>query len=72
MIKHLMTANRRRVPVKYAVIAAGVAVVSVLAIETAGTALTHSYSGLGGKLTPATDGAAAVIPARAPGGSDLQ
>ncbi len=72
MIKHLMTANRRRVPVKYAVIAAGVAVISVLAIETAGTALTNSYSGLGGKLTPATDGAAAVIPARAPGGSDLQ
>ncbi len=72
MIKHLMTANRRRVPVKYAVIAAGVAVISVLAIETAGTALTNSYSGLGGKLTPTTDGAAAVIPARAPGGSDLQ
>ncbi len=72
MIKHLATANRRRVPVKYAVMAAGVAVVGVLAIETAGSALTTSYSGLGGRLTPATDGAAAVIPARAPSSSDLQ
>jgi Flp pilus assembly pilin Flp len=66
MIKHLLTVNRRRVPVKYAMIAAGLAVASVVALEAAGTALTTSYSGLGGKLSPATTGAAEVTPARAP------
>jgi hypothetical protein len=66
MIKHLLTANRRRVPVKYAIIAAGLAVVSVVALEAAGTAISASYTGLGGKLTPATTGAAEVYPARAP------
>ena len=66
MIKHLLQANRRRVPVKYALIAAAVAVASVVALESAGTALTGSYSGLGGKLTPATAGAPEVAPATAP------
>lgn len=33
MIKHLLTANRRRVPVKYAVLAAAFAVASVVALE---------------------------------------
>ena len=66
MIKQLLNANRRRVPLKYAVIAAALAVVSVVALEAAGTALTSSYSGLGGKLTPATGGAAEVAPAQAP------
>lgn len=64
MIKHLLSANRRRVPVKYAMIAAGLAVASVVALEAAGTALTTSYSGLGGKLTPSSGGAAEVVPAR--------
>ena len=63
MIKHLLKANRRRVPVKYALIAGALAVASVVALETAGTALTSSYTGLNGKLTPATDGGAAVVPA---------
>jgi hypothetical protein len=65
MIKHLLTANRRRVPVKYAIIASGLAVVSVLALEAAGTAMSTSYSGIGGKLTPAAAGAADIAPARA-------
>jgi len=64
MIKHLLTANRRRVPVKYAMIAAGLAVVSILALEAAGTALTTSYSGLGGKLSPGGTGSAEIAPAR--------
>jgi hypothetical protein len=64
MIKHLLTANRRRVPVKYAMIAAALAVVSVLALEAAGTALTTSYSGLGGKLSPGIGGTVEVAPAR--------
>jgi Flp pilus assembly pilin Flp len=64
MIKHLLTANRRRVPVKYAMIAAGLAVASVVALETAGTSLTTSYTGLGGKLTPATVGASELAPVR--------
>lgn len=63
MIKHLLSANRRRMPVKYAVLAAGLAVASVLALEAAGTALTSSYSGIGGKLAPATGGAADIVPA---------
>jgi Flp pilus assembly pilin Flp len=66
MIKHLLKANRRRVPIKYALIAAALAVVSVVALESAGTALTGSYSGLGGKLTPATAGASEVAPVAAP------
>lgn len=66
MIKHLLTANRRRVPVKYAVLAAAFAVASVVALEMSGAALTTSYSGLGGKLTPAAGGAADIAPARAP------
>jgi hypothetical protein len=66
MIKQLLRANRRRVPMKYALVAAALAVVSVVALETAGTALTASYSGLGGKLTPATEGASEVAPAAAP------
>ena len=61
MIRRVLKANRRRVPVKYAVIAA--AVVSVWALETAGTALTSSYKGLGGKLG---GGPAAVAPPRTP------
>jgi hypothetical protein len=65
MIKQLLAARRRRVPVKYAIVAAGLAVVSIVAIEAAGRALTSSYSGLGGKLTPA-GGAAEVAPARSP------
>ena len=64
MIKFLLTANRRRVPVKYAMIAAGLAVASIVALEAAGTAMTTSYSGLGGKLTPASGGAADIAPAR--------
>lgn len=64
MIKQLLSANRRRVPVKYAMIAAGLAVASIVALEAAGTALTTSYSGLGGKLTPASGGAADIVPAR--------
>lgn len=63
MIKQLLQANRRRVPIKYALIAAALAVVSVVALESAGTALTGSYSGLGGKLTPGTAGAPEVAPA---------
>jgi hypothetical protein len=66
MIKHLLQANRRRVPIKYALIAAGLAVVSVVALESAGTALTSSYSGLGGKLAPATSGAPELAPVAAP------
>jgi Flp pilus assembly pilin Flp len=66
MIKHLLQANRRRVPIKYALIAAALAAVSVVALESAGTALTSSYSGLGGKLTPATAGASDVAPAASP------
>lgn len=64
MIKHLLSANRRRVPVKYAMIAAGLAVASVVALEAAGTAMITSYSGLGGKLTPSTEGAGEIAPAR--------
>jgi hypothetical protein len=64
MIRNLLSANRRRVPVKYAIIAAGLAVTSVVALEAAGTALNTSYSGLGGKLAPATTGAADIAPAR--------
>lgn len=66
MIKHLLTANRRRVPVKYAVLAAAFAVASIVALEMSGAALSTSYSGLGGKLTPGSGGAADVAPARAP------
>jgi len=66
MIKQLLNANRRRVPVKYAMIAAALAVASVLALEAAGTALTTSYTGLGGKLTPGSGGAAEIAPASAP------
>ena len=42
-----------------AVAVAGVLIVlaSVVALEQAGTALTGSYSGLGGKLGPAKEGA---------------
>ncbi len=65
MIKHLLSANRRRVPVKYAMLAAGLAVASVVGLEAAGTALTSSYSGIGGKLAPAAHGAAEVAPVRA-------
>lgn len=64
MIKHLLSVNRRRVPVKYAMIAAGLAVASVVGLEAAGTALTTSYTGLGGKLTPASAGAAEIAPVR--------
>lgn len=64
MIKHLLSANRRRVPVKYAMIAAGLAVASVVGLEAAGTALTTSYTGLGGKLTPASAGATEIAPVR--------
>ena len=64
MIKFLLSANRRHVPVKYAMIAAGLAVASIVALEAAGTAMTTSYSGLGGKLTPASGGAADIAPAR--------
>ena len=63
MLKQLLKANRRRVPVKYAVIAAVVAALSVAALETAGKSLTNSYSGLGGKLG---GGPAATSPAAAP------
>ncbi len=66
MIKRLLDANRRRVPLKYAVIAAALAVVSVVALEATGTALTSSYSGLGGKLAPSKRGAAEVTPALTP------
>lgn len=72
MIKHLLSANRRRVPMKYAMIAAGLAVASVVALEAAGTALTTSYSGLGGKLAPATAGAADIAPARSTGPRSFQ
>ncbi len=64
MIKQLLSANRRRVAVKYAMIAAGLAVASIVALEAAGTALTTSYSGLGGKLAPAAGDAADVAPVR--------
>lgn len=67
MIKHLLSANRRRVPMKYAMIAAGLAVASVVALEAAGTAMNTSYSGLGGKLTPSSDGGANIAPASATG-----
>lgn len=66
MIKQLLSGNRRRVPVKYAMIAAGLAVASIVALEAAGTALTTSYSGLGGKLTPSSGGAVEIAPARSP------
>ena len=66
MIKQLLNANRRRVPVKYAMLAAALAVASVLALEAAGTALTTSYTGLGGKLAPGSSGAAEIVPAKAP------
>ncbi len=64
MIKHLLSVNRRRVPVKYALIAAGLAVASIVALEAAGTALTTAYSGLGGKLAPSSGGATEIAPAR--------
>ena len=63
MIKQLRTTNRRPVPVKYAVVAGAIAVVSVVALELSGIALTSSYSGLGGKLVPDSGGAAEVVPA---------
>jgi Flp pilus assembly pilin Flp len=63
MLEQLIKANRRRVPVKYAVIAAVVAALSVAALETAGKMLTSSYSGLGGKLG---GGPSATAPASAP------
>ena len=70
MIKQLLNANRRRVPVKYALIAGGLAVLSVVGLEAAGSALTSSYSGLGGKLTPGSVGSAEVAPVRASDDSD--
>jgi Flp pilus assembly pilin Flp len=72
MIKHLLKANRRRMPVKYALIAGALAVASVVALEAAGTALTSSYTGLNGKLAPATAGAAEVAPVAAPHSGTLQ
>jgi len=67
MLPLLPQANRRRVPVKYALIAAAVAVIGVAAIEMAGTGLTSSYSGLGGKLGGAPT---AVAPVSQPGAPD--
>lgn len=69
MIKHLLSVSRRRVPMKYALIAMGLAVLSVVALEAVGTALSTSYSGLGGKLTPASGPAAEITPAGATGRS---
>lgn len=42
--------NGRRAPLKYALIAALAAILSVMGLEAAGTALSGSYTGLGGKL----------------------
>jgi len=47
----------RRV-LKYAVLAAVMAVCSIAAVETMGTFLTRSYTGLGGKLEAAPSAAA--------------
>ena len=48
---------------KCAVIAALIAAISVVALETAGSALRGSYAGLDGRLSPAnTVGSPATIP----------
>jgi len=70
MIKGLLNANRRRVPMKYALLAGALAVVSIVGLEAAGSALTSSYSGLGGKLSPGSAGSAEIAPARASDPSD--
>jgi Flp pilus assembly pilin Flp len=63
MLKRLQKANRRRVPVRYAVAAAIIAALSVAAVEMGGKALNDSYTGLGGKLGGAPS---ATLPVAAP------
>lgn len=62
----MQTIGSRRRPAdirKCAVIAAFIAAISVVALETAGSALKGSYAGLDGRLSPAnTEGSPAVTP----------
>jgi len=65
MISKSLGRGRSRHPVKYAVIAGLIAVLSVVMLEATGTVLSGNYSGLDGKLgTPATQIAPASAPAR--------
>lgn len=51
-------------PLKYLIIAAAVAVVSIAVLEALGTAMTSNYKGLGGRL--GADDGSAVAPATMP------
>lgn len=65
MISNSLGRGRSRQPVKYAVIAGLIAVLSVVMLEATGTVLSSNYTGLEGKLgKPATQIAPASAPAR--------
>lgn len=65
MISKSLGRGRSRQPVKYAVIAGLIAVLSVVMLEATGTVMSSNYSGLDGKLgKPATQTAPASAPAR--------
>ena len=60
--------NRRRSADirKCALIAAFISAISVVALETAGSALKGSYAGLDGTLSPASSGSAGVVTTSSP------
>lgn len=65
MISNSQGRGRGRQPVKYAVIAGLIAVLSIVMLEATGTVLSSNYRGLDGKLgKPATQIAPASAPAR--------
>jgi hypothetical protein len=65
MISNSKSRKRSRQPVKYAVIAGLIAVLSVVMLEATGTVMSGNYTGLDGKLgTTATQISPAAAPAR--------
>ena len=63
MISNIQGRGRRRQPIKYAVAAGVIAVLSVVMLEATGSMLSSNYSGLDGKLGQRGE---QVAPAAAP------
>lgn len=65
MISNSLGRGRRRQPIKYAVAAGLIAVLSIVMLEATGSVLSSNYSGLDGKLgQPGVQMAPASAPAR--------